>query len=152
MSQLSRGRPTISDSELTPEIKIALANRVKGKSWKECAKVSGIAYSTLRAWMRDNKAARNYLREKVEDHLDQSYFYLAQSAPKVADEMLKMILNPKVKPYVKAPLFESYFRIVDKGFTDKNFREEMDEFRERMYQVEGKNIIDLYQKPDEPIY
>ena len=51
MSQLSRGRPTISDSELTPEIKIALANRVKGKSWKECAKASGIAYSTLRAWI-----------------------------------------------------------------------------------------------------
>ena len=55
----------------------------------------GIAYGTLRDWMRDNKEARNYLKEKVEDHLDQSYFYLAQSAPKVADEMLKMILDPK---------------------------------------------------------
>jgi len=145
MTSLSRGRPSIAESELTPAIKTALAHRVKGKTWKECAKSAGIAYSTLRDWMRDNKEARNYLKEKVEDHLDQSYFYLAQSAPKVADEMLKMILDPKVKPYVKAPLFESFFRIVDKGFTDKNFREDMDEFREKMYQVEGNKVIDLYQ-------
>ena len=68
---------------------------------------------------------KQILKEKVEDHLDQSYFYLAQASPKVADEMLKMILDPKVKPYVKAPLFESFFRIVDKGFTDKNFREDL---------------------------
>jgi len=93
MTQLSRGRPTISESELTPAIKTALANRVKGKTWKECAKAAGIAYSTLRDWMRDNKEARNYLKEKVEDHLDQSYFYLAQAAPKVGEEMLKMNLG-----------------------------------------------------------
>ena len=148
MTSLIRGRPSISESELTPAIKTALANRVKGKTWKECAKAGGIAYSTLRDWMRDNKEARNYLKEKVEDHLDQSYFYLAQASPKVADEMLKMILDPKVKPYVKAPLFESFFRIVDKGFTEKNFREDMDEFRERMYQVEGRKVIDLYQHKD----
>ena len=41
--------------------------------------------------------------------------------------VLTLIIFPKVKPYVKAPLFESFFRIVDKGFTDKNFREDMDE-------------------------
>ena len=105
MTSLSRGRPSISESELTPAIKTALAHRVKGKTWKECAKAGGVAYSTLRDWMRDNKEARNYLKEKVEDHLDQSYFYLAQSAPKVADEMLKILLDTKVKPYVKAPLF-----------------------------------------------
>ena len=78
MTSLGRGRPTISESELTPAIKIALAHRVKGKTWKECAKSAGIAYSTLRDWIRDNKEARNFLKEKVEDHLDQSYFYLAQ--------------------------------------------------------------------------
>ena len=53
---------------------------------------------TLQDFMRDNKEARNYLKEKVEDHLDQSYFYLAQASPKVADEMLKMILDPKMTP------------------------------------------------------
>ena len=41
MTSLSRGRPSISESELTPAIKTALAHRVKGKTWKECAKAGG---------------------------------------------------------------------------------------------------------------
>ena len=42
MTSLSRGRPSISESELTPAIKTALAHRVKGKTWKECAKAGGV--------------------------------------------------------------------------------------------------------------
>ena len=52
MTSLSRGRPSIAESELPQNIKIALANRVTGKTWKACAAEAGIAYSTLRDWLR----------------------------------------------------------------------------------------------------
>ena len=65
MTSLSRGRPSIAESEPPQNIKIALAARVTGKTWKACAAEAGVAYSTLRDWLRNNENAKYYLKKIV---------------------------------------------------------------------------------------
>ena len=91
MTSLSRGRPSIAESELPQNIKIALASRVTGKTWKACAAEAGIAYSTLRDWLRNNPDAKFYLKENCDDYIDQSYFFMARRSPEVAEELYKIM-------------------------------------------------------------
>ena len=144
MSQLSRGRPSIADSELPQNIKIALATRVTGKTWKACAENAGIAYSTLRDWLRNNPDAKYYLKENCDDYIDQSYFFMAKRSPEVAEELHKIIMDKKTKPYVKAPAIDTWFRIIDKGYTNRNIEEQQENLSERLDAIEGNKVVDMY--------
>ena len=144
MSQLSRGRPSIADSELPQNIKIALATRVTGKTWKACAAEAGIAYSTLRDWLRNNPDAKFYLKENCDDYIDQSYFFMAKRSPEVAEELHKIIMDKKTKPYVKAPAIDTWFRIIDKGYTNRNIEEQQENLSERLDAIEGNKVVDMY--------
>ena len=146
MSQLSRGRPSIQDSDLPQNIKIALAERVTGKTWKDCALAAGIEYTTLRAWLQNNKDAKYFLQEKCDEFLDQTYFFMGQKSPEVAEKLYEIIMNKKTKDYVKAPAIDTWFRIVDKGYTQKNIEAQQEELSDRLYAVEGNKIIDLQQE------
>ena len=144
MTSLSRGRPSIAESELPQNIKIALANRVTGKTWKACAAEAGIAYSTLRDWLRNNPDAKYYLNENCDDFIDQSYFYMAKRSPEVAEELYKIITDKKCKSYVKAPAIDTWFRILDKGYIQRNIEQEQENLAERLDAVEGNKVIDMY--------
>ena len=146
MTSLSRGRPSIAESELPQNIKIALANRVTGKTWKACAAEAGIAYSTLRDWLRNNPDAKYYLKENCDDYIDQSYFFMAKRSPEVAEELHKIIMDKKTKPYVKAPAIDTWFRIIDKGYTNRNIEEQQENLSERLDAIEGNKVVDMYKQ------
>ena len=144
MTALGRGRPSIAESELPQNIKIALATRVTGKTWKECAENGGIAYSTLRDWLRNNPDAKYYLKENCDDFIDQSYFYMAKRSPEVAEELYKIIMDKKCKNYVKAPAIDTWFRILDKGYTNRNIEEQQENLSDRLDAIEGNKVVDMY--------
>ena len=146
MTSLGRGRPSIAESELPQHIKIALAEKVTGKTWKKCAEAAGISYDTLRDWIRNHPEAKNYLTEKCDDYIDQTYFFMAQKSPEVALELHKIIMDKKTKNYVKAPAIDTWFRILDKGYTQRNIEARQDELSERLDAIEGNRVIDMYKQ------
>ena len=48
------------------------------------------------------------------------------------------------KPYVKAPAIDTWFRILDKGYTNRNIEEQQENLSERLDAIEGNKVVDMY--------
>ena len=55
---------------------------------------------------------------------------LIDSAPEVAVQLLKIIKNEKIKGYVKTEDINAFFRIVERGWSDKKLAEALQETKD----------------------
>ena len=69
---------------------------------------------------------------------------MAKRSPEVAEELYKIITDKKCKSYVKAPAIDTWFRILDKGYIQRNIEQEQENLAERLDAVEGNKVIDMY--------
>ena len=69
---------------------------------------------------------------------------MAKRSPEVAEELYKIIMDKKCKSYVKAPAIDTWFRILDKGYIQRNIEQEQENLAERLDAVEGYRVIDMY--------
>ena len=69
---------------------------------------------------------------------------MAKRSPEVAEELYKIIMDKKCKSYVKAPAIDTWFRILDKGYIQRNIEQEQENLAERLDAVEGNKVIDMY--------
>ena len=53
----------------------------------------------------------------------------------VALELVKIIKNPKTKGYAKGEAISSFFRIIERGHSDKKMAQQLHETRERILRV-----------------
>ena len=151
---LSRGRPSIAESEVPAHILEGLLHKSRGASWVEAAKKIGVKYQTLKEWYNENPVANNYLREqtqarneRIQDSLDNSYEILINEAPAISREFIKLIKSDKIKPYTKAELFSNFYRVIERGWSDKKLNEALIETKERIDSLEmGKLSIDYFKK------
>ena len=90
----AKGRPTNAELGLTPKLRQALTLKAQGLSWKDCAQGVGVAYKTLREWVRNSPEAEDFLLEQQEQNqesLNKGYSTLMAFAPEAAEKMIEMI-------------------------------------------------------------
>ena len=149
------GRPSIAETkEVPPQILEALLHKSRGATWADSATAVGIKYQTLRMWVNENEEARKFYKEavqerqeRIQDKLDNSYEMLIESAPEVAVQLLKIIRNEKTKGYAKTEAINSFFRIVERGWSDKKMSEALQETKERIDSLEAGRPLQLTETP-----
>ena len=111
-------------------------------------------YQTLKEWVNKNEKAKLFYKEAVEereeriqDKLNNSYEILIDSAPEVATELLKIIRNEKSKSYARTEAINCFFRIIERGHTDKKMAEQLKETREKIYQLENGRPLQMTESP-----
>ena len=151
------GRPSIENSEVPPHIEEALLHKSRGKTWADSATAVRLKkYQTLKEWVNKNEKAKSFYKEavqerqeKIQDKLDNSYEILINEAPMVALELVKIIKNPKTKGYAKGEAISSFFRIIERGHSDKKMAQQLHETRERIYELENGKPLQLTESPFE---
>ena len=148
------GRPTIANSEVPAHIFEGLLHKSRGKTWADSATAVGIKYQTLREWVNENEVARQFYKEQlkarneiIQDNLDNSYELLIAEAPTVANELLKIIKNQKTKGYAKTEAINAFFRIIERGWSDKKMSEALQETKERIDSLEAGRPLQLTETP-----
>ena len=148
------GRPTIANSEVPAHIFEGLLHKSRGKPWADSATAVGIKYQTLREWVNENEVARKFYKEQlkarneiIQDNLDNSYELLIAEAPTVANELLKIIKNQKTKGYAKTEAINAFFRIIERGWSDKKMSEALQETKERIDSLEAGRPLQLTETP-----
>ena len=148
------GRPTIANSEVPAHIFEGLLHKSRGKTWADSATAVGIKYQTLKEWVNENEVARQFYKEQlkarneiIQDNLDNSYELLIAEAPTVANELLKIIKNQKTKGYAKTEAINAFFRIIERGWSDKKMSEALQETKERIDSLEAGRPLQLTETP-----
>ena len=148
------GRPTIANSEVPAHIFEGLLHKSRGRTWADSATAVGIKYQTLKEWVNENKVARQFYKEQlkarneiIQDNLDNSYELLIAEAPTVANELLKIIKNQKTKGYAKTEAINAFFRIIERGWSDKKMSEALQETKERIDSLEAGRPLQLTETP-----
>ena len=148
------GRPTIANSEVPAHIFEGLLHKSRGRTWADSATAVGIKYQTLKEWVNKNEVARQFYKEQlkarneiIQDNLDNSYELLIAEAPTVANELLKIIKNQKTKGYAKTEAINAFFRIIERGWSDKKMSEALQETKERIDSLEAGRPLQLTETP-----
>ena len=148
------GRPSISESEVPSHIFEGLLHKSRGATWADSATAVGIKYQTLKEWVNENEVARQFYKEQlkarneiIQDNLDNSYELLIAEAPTVANELLKIIKNQKTKGYAKTEAINAFFRIIERGWSDKKMSEALQETKERIDSLEAGRPLQLTETP-----
>ena len=149
------GRPSIAESDVPPHIQEGLLHKSSGKTWKDSATAVGLKkYQTLKEWVNENEVARQFYKEQlkarneiIQDNLDNSYELLIAEAPTVANELLKIIKNQKTKGYAKTEAINAFFRIIERGWSDKKMSEALQETKERIDSLEAGRPLQLTETP-----
>ena len=148
------GIPTIANSEVPAHIFEGLLHKSRGRTWADSATAVGIKYQTLKEWVNENEVARQFYKEQlkarneiIQDNLDNSYELLIAEAPTVANELLKIIKNQKTKGYAKTEAINAFFRIIERGWSDKKMSEALQETKERIDSLEAGRPLQLTETP-----
>ena len=142
----AKGRPTNAELGLTPKLRQALTLKAQGLSWKDCAQGVGVAYKTLREWVRNSPEAEDFLLEQQEqsqESLNKGYSTLMAFAPEAAEKMIEMIRSRKTRDYVKKDLLRDYFSVIEKGITERRLEEMLQGMMEKLNALEGVLVLDI---------
>ena len=100
------------------------------------------------------REAKNYYREhtklsnqRIQDNLDNAYEILINEAPAISKEFIKLIKSDKIKPYTKAELFSNFYRVIERGWSDKKLNEALLETKERIDSLESGRLVQLTERP-----
>ena len=120
--------------------------KAQGLSWKDCAQGVGVAYKTMREWVRNSPEAEDFLLEQQEQNqesLNKGYSTLMAFAPEAAEKMIEMIRSPKTRDYVKKDLLRDYFEVIEKGITERRQEEMLQGMMEKLNALEGGRVLDI---------
>ena len=135
----SRGRPSHVALPLSPKCKQALTLKAQGKSWRECSEAVGVAYKTLREWVKKHPDAQEFLliqEDEAQEQLNEGYQILIGFAPEAAEKLIELIRSPKTRDYVRKDAIRDYFQIIEKGKTERQQAQLMQEMMEKLSALE----------------
>ena len=141
-----RGIPTrLEHEELPPSIQQALVLRAAGASWIDCASGAGIDVRNLRKW-RQHPLAEPFLNEQIRGNLQEAQNLFAEAAPRLAERLIKLGLDERVKGYTAVSAISEAFRILQSGVVDQQQRDQLEAIREQLTELEEggtPNVIDV---------
>ena len=141
-----RGRPSrLEHEKLPPSIQQALVLRAAGASWIDSASGAGIDVRNLRKW-RQHPMAEPFLNEQIRGNLQEAQNLFAEAAPRLAERLIKLGLDERVKGYTAVSAISEAFRILQSGVVDQQQRDQLEAIREQLTELEEggtPNVIDV---------
>ena len=134
----------LKHNEIPPKIFHALNLRAGGASWSDCAAATGCHLATLRKY-RKYPECISFLEAQIKESLNTAHIKLLDAAPRVANELLKVALDPKTKAYAKVSACESIFRITQVGIQDTEMRQKLESIKEQLSVLEkgGPTVVNV---------
>ena len=137
-----RGKPRREEGPLPPAVQQALVLRGAGASWTDCAQAVGMTTQNLRLW-RKHPDADGFLQECVRSNLEQAHSLFADAAPRLANRLIELGLDPKIKGYTAVSAISEAFKILQTGVIEREQRQELQQLKDALDAMEGNNVIDV---------
>ena len=138
------GKPRREEQDLPPNIQAALVARASGANWLQAAEVGGTSAANLREW-RKHPDADGFLQEAIKENIGQAHSLFADAAPRLAERLIQLGLDPHVKPYAQIQAIAESFRVLQTGVIDRENREQLNAIRKSLEALEGNGpkVIDV---------
>ena len=139
-----RGRPKREEQDLPPYVQPALVLRAGGANWQQCAEAVGTSAAILREW-RKHPDANGFLQEAIRSNLEQAHTLFADAAPRLAERLIALGLDERVKGYTAVSAISEAFKILQQGVVDREHRDQLNAIRSTLEQIEGgaPDVIDV---------
>ena len=82
---------------IPPHIIKALTLCANGSTWADAAAAVGVKAPCLRKWYRDSRA-EEFIESLVRENINVASNMLTSAAPRLADELIQIALDPKNRP------------------------------------------------------
>ncbi len=98
----------------------------------------------MREW-RKHPQAIAFVNESINSSLEESLGSLAQATPALANKLITLALDPKIKGYTAVSAISEAFKILQNGIIDRQNKEELKKIREQLERLEGNpsSFIDV---------
>ena len=102
--------------------------------------------STLRRYFNQDRRASEFVERVVRENLNTANNVLANSAPRLAQELVEIALDRKNKAYARTAAIGECFRIMNTNLIEQQQRKQMAQIREHLAALEdgtGPDVIDV---------
>ena len=128
---------------IPPHIIKALTLCANGSTWADAAAAVGIKAPCLRKWYRDSRA-EEFIESLVRENINVANNLLTSAAPRLADELIKIALDPKVKAYARTQAISESFKILRENVLEQEQRKQLQEIRQTLQMLEhGNKAVDI---------
>ena len=93
----------------------------------------------MRLW-RKHPDAENFINHAINSSLEESLGSLAQATPALANRLIKLALDEKIKGYTAVSAISEAFKILQSGIIDRENKSELKKLREAMERIENNSI------------
>ena len=93
-----RGKKKREEMELPANVRRGLIAHSEGLSWIEASKVANLTPHAMRQW-RKYPDAENFINHAINSSLEESLGPLAQATPVLANRLIKIALDEKIRRY-----------------------------------------------------
>ena len=126
---------TRNDKALPPKILTALSLAANGSSWSDAAEAVGIKAPTLRRYAKAPQA-REFVETVVRENLNSATGVLANAAPRLAEELVRIALDPAVKQYARVSAISECFKILSTNVLEAEQRRQLQAIRNQLQAIE----------------
>lgn len=134
------------EKPLQPKLLTALTLVASGSDWDSAAEAVGMTSSTLRRYFNQDRRASEFVERVVRENLNTANNVLANSAPRLAQELVEIALDRKNKAYARTAAIGECFRIMNTNLIEQQQRKQMAQIREHLAALEegtGPEVIDV---------
>ena len=134
------------EKPLQPKLLTALTLVASGSDWDSAAEAVGMTSSTLRRYFNQDRRASEFVERVVRENLNTANNVLANSAPRLAQELVEIALDRKNKAYARTAAIGECFRIMNTNLIEQQQRKQMAQIREHLAALEdgsGPDVIDV---------
>ena len=127
---------------IPPHIIKGLTLCANGSTWIEPAAAVGVKPATLRRWYKDSRA-EEFIESLVRENINVANNLLTSAAPRLADELIKIALHPKVKAYARTQAISESFKILRENVLEAEQRKQLQEIRRTLQAIEDGKAVDV---------
>ena len=121
---------------IPPHIIKALTLCANGSTWSCCRHQS----PSLRKWYRDRRA-EEFIESLVRENLNVANNLLTSAAPRLADELIQIALDPSVKAYARTQAISESFKILRENVLEAEQRRQLQEIRQTLQALEDIKTV-----------
>jgi len=131
---------------LPPKILTALTLAASGSKWTDAAEAVGLTAPTLRRYAKDPRATE-FIERVVRENLNAANGILANAAPRLAEELVAIALDPAVKAYARTSAIAECFKILNQNVLEAEQRKQLQAIRSQLQAIEDgvdhANVLDV---------
>ena len=103
-----------------------------------------VGFLRLRQW-RKHPRAEPFLNEQIRGNLQHAQTVFSEAAPKLAERLIKLGLDERVKGYTAVSAISEAFKILQTGVVDQQQREQIEAIKAQLTALEDgtPNVIDV---------